>query len=242
MKITLTPKNTTALVFLSFIMQETHELAHTVVGRMICGCWGKRNFNVWTLCKGCSDEKPWYILATYAGPAYSFTVIWLGLYLLLKSSAKVKSIGFALIVSSMPFSRVLTPIIGGGDEVYALNSYWNNHTLAWIVAVVIVLTLAIPPVVKIWTIIENRRKNLWIVGIIFGPFIATGVFVFGILQTLLLGNGILKTYWILGSPMLITLWFILCLIVCAILGNSLTTLLQPSETNAERTRNVNLIH
>lgn len=228
MKIALTPKSTTALLFLSFIMQETHELAHTSVGRLICGCWGRRNFNLWTLCKGCGDERPLSILATYAGPAYTFLVIWTGFYLLLKSSAKLKSIGFALIVSSMPLSRIISPIFGSGDEVYALNSHWNNRPLAWIVAVVIVLALAIPPVVKIWNTIGNRRKPLWMVGLILVPFIMTGIVVFGIFQTLLLDNGILKEYWILGSPMLVTMWFMFCVLICALFAKSLTTLLQPT--------------
>ncbi len=158
MKIALTKKNTTALLFLSFVMQETHEIAHTSVGRLICGCWGERNFNVWTVCKGCSSEQPLSILATVAGPVYSFLVIWIGYYLLTKTPAKLKSVGLALVVSSMPFSRILTPIFGGGDEVFVLTKLWNNHTMAWIISVVIVLFLTVPPVIKIWNTIENRRK------------------------------------------------------------------------------------
>lgn len=228
MKITLTTKNSIALLFLSFIMQETHELAHTTVGRMICGCWGRRNFNLWNLCSGCGDN-PLSILSTYAGPAYSFSIIWTGFFLLAKTSPKLKSIGFALIVSSMPFSRILTPLIGGGDEVYALNSHWNNHTLAWIAAVVIVFALVIPPCVRLWNTIENRRRLFWFLGLMFVPFIMTGIVVFGVFQTLLLGNGVLKEYWILGSPMLVTVWLMACVVVCGVFGRSLTTLLQPKE-------------
>ena len=230
MKITLTPKNSVALLFLSFIMQETHEIAHTGTGRIICGCWGRRNFNLWNLCSGCSDETRLSILATYAGPVYSFLVIWLGYFMLSKSTAKLKSIGLALIVSSMPFSRILTPIFGGGDEVYALSSLWNNHTLAWVVAVGIVLALAVPPCVKVWNTIENDHKALWFLGLIFIPFIMTGIVVFGIFQTFLLGNGVLKEYWVLGSPMLVTVWLIFCIAVFVIFGRSLTTLLQPTES------------
>lgn len=230
MKITLTPKNTIALLFLSFFMQETHELSHTSVGRMVCGCWGKRNFNVWNLCGECRDENPLAILATYAGPTYSFLVIWMGFILLSERfSAKVRSIGFALIVSSMPFSRILTPIFGGGDEVYAFKSHWNNHTLAWIAAVVITLSLAILPCVRLWNAIGNRQRIWWFVGLIFVPFFMTGLVVFGVLQTLLLGNGVLAAYWIMGSPMLITVWLMVCVGVCLISGPSLTTLLQPHE-------------
>lgn len=232
MKIKLTLKNSAALLFLSFVMQETHEIAHTAIGRLICGCWGKRNFNLWTLCSGCSDENPLSILATFAGPVYSFLVIWTGYFLLRKHSPKMKSIGLALIVSSMPFSRIITPLLGGGDEVYAFNVLWKNHTLAWIVSVILVLALAIPPVAKVWSTIENRRKVVWLLGLIFVPFIATGLVVFGVFQTLLLENGVLNEYWILGSPILITVWLLICISIGVLFGKSLTTLLQPASSYA----------
>src|SRR5690606_23929305 len=205
-----------------------HELAHTSVGRMVCGCWGKRNFNVWNLCGECWAENPLAILATYAGPAYSFLMIWSGFILLSdRFSARIRSIGFALIVSSMPFSRIMTPIFGGGDEVYAFNSTWNNHTLSWIAAGVITFSLTIPPCVRLWNTIGSRRRIWWFLGLIFVPFLMTGLVVFGVLQTLLLGNGVLTDYWAMGSPMLITVWLMVCVGVCLILGRSLTTLLQP---------------
>ena len=228
MKVSLTPKNGTALLFLCFIMQETHELAHTTMGRIICGCWGKRNFNLWGLCSGCSDEKSLSILATYAGPFYTFSIIWIGYFLLFKSSPKLKSIGFALIVSSMPFSRILTPILGGGDEVYALNKLLDNHSLAWAAGLTLVFVLVIPPSVKLWNVIENRRKALWFVGILLVPFFMTGAVVFGLLQSLLLENGIMNDYWILGSPKLVTVWTLSSIIVFTVLSKSISTLLEPA--------------
>ncbi len=69
MTLQLTLRNTIDFLFLSFFTQETHELAHTSVGRINCGCWGRRDFNVWRLCKGCWDENQLAVLATYAGPA-----------------------------------------------------------------------------------------------------------------------------------------------------------------------------
>lgn len=230
MKIKLTPKNTVALVFLSFFMQETHELAHTSIGRLICGCWGERNFNVWSVCKGCSSEQPLSLLATVAGPFYSFSIIWIGYYLLTKPSSKLKSAGFSLIVASMPFSRVLTPVFGSGDEVLVLNRLLNNHTLAWVISLALVFLLAIPPVVKIWHTIQNKPKGLWITSLLLVPFLLTGLVVFAILQESLLNKGVLSDYWILGSPVLVTVWLILCVIVCIVLGRSLTTILQPTGT------------
>ncbi|HET9054176.1 MAG TPA: hypothetical protein VFM90_08390, partial [Cyclobacteriaceae bacterium] len=67
---------------------------------------------------------------------------------------------------------------------------------------------------------------LWMAGLILVPFLMTGIVVFGILQTLLLDNGFLKEYWVLGSPMLVTLWLMLCITVCIVSGRSLTTLLK----------------
>jgi hypothetical protein len=210
-------------------MQETHELAHTGVGRLICGCWGKRNFNVWRLCEGCGDH-PLAILATYGGPFYSFAFFWIGYWLMTKTSVRLKSIGFSLIISTMPISRVITPIFGGGDEVYALNIHFNNHTISWILGLAIVLMAVLPPTIKAWRIIENRRKNLWFASLLLVPFVMTGVVVFGILQGLLLDNGVLGDYWILGSPKLITFWFFFSVIIFSLTGSSLKTLLQPIDS------------
>ncbi len=58
----------------------------------------------------------------------------------------------------------------------------------------------------------------------------TGIVVFGIFQTLLLDNGFLKEYWVLSSPMLVTVWLLFCVAVCLIFGRSLTTILQPTDT------------
>ena len=231
LKLSLTPRNTIALQFLSFFMQESHELAHTGVGRLICGCWGKRNFNLWGLCKGCVDEKPLSILATWAGPLYSFSVIWIGMLLLTKPSPRQKSWGLALIVSTMPISRIISPLTGTGDEIFALRQLWDKYYLAWVVAAIAVLLLVIPPVVKVFRTIGNRRRGWWLVGLLLVPFLMTGLVVFAVLQSALLENGVLASYGILGSPILVTLWFAICVVVVVILGKSLGSLLQPVANN-----------
>jgi hypothetical protein len=228
MRVALTVRNSTALIFLSFLMQETHELAHTSVGRLICGSWGRRDFNVWGLSRDCAHDAPLTVLATFAGPVYSFLVIWLGYYMLTRVSAKTKSVGFALIVSTMPFSRVLTPLFGGGDEIFGLTTLGVGRSLAWASTLVVVFALAVPPVVKIYTLIENRRKVLWIIGLILVPFLLVGAVVFGILQGQILKNGILDDYWIMGSPIIVTVWLSVSAAVFAIFAKHITTLLKPA--------------
>lgn len=225
MRIKLTVPNSIALAALSFFMQESHELAHTSVGRLLCGCWGRRNFNLWGLCADCVRSEPITLLATLAGPFYSFTMIWIGYYLLTKASARTKSFGLALVISSMPFSRVLTPIFGGGDEIFALTRFGMNHTLAWVLTLIVVFALAVPPMVRIYRTIENRRKVLWIIGLLLVPFLMIGAVVFALLQGFVLGNGILADDWVLGSPMIVTLWVLTCVAVVIVFGRHLGTLL-----------------
>lgn len=227
MKIKLTVSNVIALLALSFFMQESHELAHTGVGRAICGDWGWRDFNVWGVAEGCSERTPLAVLATFAGPIYSFAVIWVGYFLLSGGrSAAIKSIGFALIVASMPFARILTPLFGGGDEVHGMRVLGLDRAVAWPIAVAATLALAVPPVVKIYTTIQNRMKPLWLVGLLLVPFLATGAVVFALLQGYLLRNGVLDETWILGSPMLVSVWFFAVVAVIILFGRHLATLLK----------------
>jgi hypothetical protein len=184
---------------------------------------------VWGLSRDCANDAPLTLLATFAGPVYSFSVIWLGYYMLTRASARAKSIGFALVVSSMPFSRVLTPLVGGGDEIFGLTALGVSHSLAWASTLALVFGLAVPPVAKIYTLIENRRKALWIVGLMLAPFLLVGAIVFGIVQELILKNGILDDYWIMGSPIIVTAWLFVSAGVFAIFGNHTVRLLIASD-------------
>ena len=52
MKLKLTSQFVLTFLALTFLMHEAHEIVHTSIGRLICGCWGMRDINVWELCKG----------------------------------------------------------------------------------------------------------------------------------------------------------------------------------------------
>ena len=51
MKIKITGKFIIAFLALTFVLLELHEIVHTGVGRIICGCWGLRDFNAWEICE-----------------------------------------------------------------------------------------------------------------------------------------------------------------------------------------------
>jgi len=205
-KLTLTPKFILAFLALTFLMHEAHEIVHTTVGRIICGCWGERDFNVWGLCTGCPEREPLSIISTFAGPIFTFTMIWIGAFLIDDvRTVEQKTFGFSLIFANTPFARIMTASLGGGDEVWGLGYLMNDHSIAWMTGFLLVLIITIFPIVKAFKLIKNKRKLLWFLLFFLAPTFIDILVVLGILNTLL-QQGLLSSYWILGSPMIVSIW------------------------------------
>ncbi len=208
MKLRLSLQYILTFLALSFIMHEAHEIVHTSIGRIICGCWGQRDFNVWGLCEGCSEQNPISIISTFAGPIFTFIMIWLGAYLIGKEKTdKQKAIGFSLIFANMPFGRILTASFGSGDEVFALSHLLESYALARFIGLSLVLAITIIPLWKAYRLIANRRKIGWFLLFFIAPLIIDIIVVLLGMNTLL-EKGILSEYWILGSPIIVTVWTI----------------------------------
>jgi hypothetical protein len=206
MKLKLTLQFIITFLALTFVMHEAHEIVHTTIGRIICGCWGERDFNVWGLCEGCSEKHPIAIFSTFAGPIFTFSMIWLGTSLIGNSkSNNQKEFGFSLIFANMPFARILTASMGGGDEVWGLNQLLNNHSLSWTIGLITIITLTIYPLWKAYQLIENNNKIFWFLGFFLLPTLIDLLLVLGVMNTIL-EKGVLNKYWILGSPILVTIW------------------------------------
>ena len=144
------------------MMHEAHEIVHTSIGRLICGCWGVRDFNIWELCKGCLEKKPVSVLSTFAGPIFTFIMIWVGVILIgQEKTDRQKTMGFSLIFANIPFARILTASFGGGDEVWGLNILLKSHSLAWTIGLLSILPITIIPLCKAYKLIANKRKIGW---------------------------------------------------------------------------------
>jgi hypothetical protein len=209
MKIKLSVDYILAFLLLTFFMHEAHEIAHTALGRLLCGCWGQRDFNVWTLCEGCAEQNKWSILATFAGPVFTFCMIGYGSVLIGKNKTNhQKAFGFSLIFANMPLARILTASFGGGDEVWALNKLLKNYPIAWSLGLGIILIITFLPLRKVYIRLENKRKIAWLIGFLIVPILANVLVVLGVLNTLL-SKEILSSYWILGSPIIVSVWTIL---------------------------------
>lgn len=210
MKLQLNPRNVFAFCLFAVLMGEAHEIAHFIVGRIACGCWPtSRDFNAWQLC-----DCDWGNYATAAGPIFSMALAWIGMFLLKNQSAVKQSFGFALIWANVPQARIMTVLMGGGDERVVLRSLTKGTALEpyylWI-ATFIVLVIALPPIVASFRMVKNKRGWLYNIGFITLPLVILGTYGFVFLNRLL-ENGFLKDVWIMGTPLLITLHTLLVLI------------------------------
>lgn len=226
LQIQLTFRNLLVFMAFFFLMHEVHELAHIITGRIICGCWGNRDFNVWDLCADCLAAKPWAIAATFAGPLFTFTMLWLGWYLLkYGKSAHQTSLGLLFILGNMQFGRMYMAATGSGDEVWGLrelflNADRSNILTIKIAAFLVVSLICIPPLIMAYKAIANKRKILVYTGFLIVPLVLDTVIILIILNGIL-QKGILSRVWVMGTPFLVTLWFLLCAGIVAMNKKSL---------------------
>ncbi len=211
MKIQLSVSYAVTFLLLLIVMLELHEIAHIVVGRLICGCWGERDFNVWDLCQSCPNGESLGWLATLAGPVLSFCLMWFGWYWLSNKDPKLKAIGYALIFANIPFGRITTVMMGGGDEMVVTRDFLGGtltRNQMILLCSTVVLVFAIPPIIKAYREIKNQRAWLHLIGFLTLPLAFILVYIlFGLNN--LLSSGFLAQVWILGTPLLITLHTIL---------------------------------
>lgn len=223
MNIKLNFKFVISFLALLFVMHEAHELVHTTFGRIICGAWGERDFNVWGLAEGCNQGDLVSMLPTYFGPIFTFTMIWIGtLFLKPENSVQKKSFGFALIFANMPFARIITAVFGSGDEVYATNVLLDNYNLSWAIGLLVILLIVAYPLYKAFITINKNRWG-WFLLFFLAPIFIDLVFILGLMNTLL-EKGLLSNYWILGSPMLVTFWTIFVVLIFILMRKHIFTL------------------
>ncbi|WP_428660452.1 hypothetical protein [Runella sp.] len=222
MNIHLTVKFSIAFVALLFVMSEAHEIVHITVGRLLCGCWGARDFNVWGLCEECAS--PYALFATFAGPLFTFGMLWIGAFYLKKTkSEQQKSFGYALIFANMPFARLFQPLTGGGDEVWALTRLLHNHGLAQVIGFIGIFIITFFPLYRAYSIVKNKNRALYFILFFLLPVLLVHLVLLGGMNSLL-KHGVLSNYWLMGTPVLITVWTLIMLTVFLLFRKSIFTL------------------
>lgn len=194
-----------AFVFLILVAHDLHELIHTGVGRLLCGAWGPRDFNVWQLAPGCDTWIP-----TLMGPLLSWSLMWIGALLLLRSTDVARrGIGLALVFAPNPLGRLLPALVGGGDEgVLARALLGASGPWARVLLILVALCTVIPPVIIAWRSMTMPRRGWWFALLFISGILVTGT-VYLAIGNRLLARGVLTAPGALGAPLLIELSMLL---------------------------------
>ena len=212
-------------LLLLIVMMEFHEMVHISVGRIICGCWGPRDFNVWSLCDTCRDTRPLWWLSTFSGPMFSFAMMWLGMFWLYSSDLKMKALGFSFIFSNIPFGRITTVMMGGGDEMMVIRNFMKDdfsRTSMIAICSALVLAITLPPIIKAYKSLTNKHAWIYIIAFLTLPLLFLLTYTLTGLNTLL-KNGFLSTAWIMGTPLLITLHTLIAFVLLMLFRKNLFT-------------------
>ncbi len=223
MKLIITWKYVIAFLAFNMIMGELHEQAHIITGYLICGCYGPRDISSWTTCADCARPSLAF-WATAVGPLFSYAMMWLGASLFSRGAyMSRRAIGFSLLFANLPFARIFTALVGGGDEKTFLQQLMGEDTasLARIMAIVITMLICMPPVIMAAKKLMNKNVGLIIAGFLILPLL------FGMVYQRMLINGLLREGVaadtnILGTPDLILVHFGLMLAILWMLRRELT--------------------
>ena len=232
MKIRITPKYLLALLALMIVTGELHEQVHITTGYLLCGGYGPRDFNAWQTAEVCALPE-WRFLATAAGPLFSYLVMWTGALLLVKAKSKnYQAIGFSLVFAALPFARMFTAVMGGGDEKVVFLKLFPDQVSVQsgkILAAVFVTAVCLPPVLIAWAKLKNRFAFVYIIGFCVLPLVVLGIYVLTFLNGLL-DKGVLASADILGTPTLILAHFALTAVVLFFTRRWLLNLNRPDLT------------
>ncbi|GAB5523144.1 MAG: hypothetical protein Roseis2KO_10160 [Roseivirga sp.] len=188
-KLKLTTKYCIALYCITMLYASLHELVHHFAGYLVCGAWGYKSFNSFeTACEGGAISY----LATYAGPVFTFAMMYVGMYLLRSNKSQFHShLGFAMIFAQMPVQRMLGPIMGFNDELYATGRLFGYTTINTWIVIILVWVICMPPLIQAYKAIQNKQKLLWfLLYALLLPYILFGP-VFFVLEYLMLQKGVL---------------------------------------------------
>lgn len=195
-----------AAIFAVLVAHDLHELTHTGVGRLLCGAWGTRDFNVWQLAPGCETWIP-----TLVGPVISWMVMWGGVMLLRSPDDGRRWTGLALVFAANPLGRLLPALVGGGDEsVVARALVGAQGPWARLLVIAVACVTVVPPLVVAWRAMAMPRRGWWFGLLFIGGILVTGP-VYLLLGNGLLARGVLSGPGLLGGPVLVELAILLAL-------------------------------
>ncbi len=217
-----------AFISLRHLFHEFHEFGHMVSGRLFCGAWGTRDFNrVHAVADQCALSHFPDILVAFAGPLFNYIAIWTGAVLIrtAKSSGRL-AWGLTLIFASLPFARLFTVLIGGGDEMGMARVYISNPLTARLTAIAVVSAILIYPLYTAFKALYVKSHKVWyFIGFLILPMILEGAVVL-LFFNYLLKIGVLNETWMMGSPILVSIVLLIALITFVLSAKFINSLVK----------------
>jgi hypothetical protein len=239
-KLHFTLKSLFAFLALLFVCHELHELFHTTVAYWQCGCWGQRDFNAWQVCTTCPPVVN-TIWATAVGPLFTYLMIWTGWLLMNKrNNIEQQSFGFALVWANVPFARLFTVLMKGGDEGVIAKAIVGQSKLPigiWLLEIAVILLLVTPAFVRAWQLLAVQKRVWAFISFLIGPMLMEFISMHKI-GNQLLANDVLAQPGILGSPLLINIWNSIWLVLLLVSFSNLGKLFQSKQQIAARKKEV----
>ncbi|HXB43653.1 MAG TPA: hypothetical protein VNV85_06330 [Puia sp.] len=219
MKINFSVTYLLAFLSLLFLVQELHDWSHVLASEWICGCFGTKTFDSWTVCDNCEASGKILVLSILAGPTLTYILVWISWSLMGRGhSAGTKSFGLTLLFAANPFVNILAAFGGGGDITEAMRRLYQNpdgsnrHVVA-IFALLIVLVLTVPPILRAIQMIKgNKEKLILIPAFLLLPNFMERLFVFKGMNWVL-QQGIFQEEAFAGASLLVVVWLFILVIV-----------------------------
>lgn len=208
-------KTLSAFVVILLLHAELHELVHVWPGAAICGSFGQRDFNSWSLSSGCNS-----ILPTIFGPVFTFSVAYGAAWFsrnILRSNLNHLLL---VLASTTLFGRVLTAMLGGGDELQVMRHLLSPELLphARAITVITLTLLSIWPAVIAYRALSGRLGLLLLWSVV--PFLFLVVFVLLGLNSLMRIDAF-ATPLVLGSPPVVHVYTIVILLLAPLAWKSI---------------------
>ena len=149
---------------LTFFVHEIHDWAHTLVARVMSGCWPPRAFDNWQFCVETPVSLGEKALATIAGPLINLLLLYIGWQKMNESNSEdQQSLGCCLVFAALPLNNLMAAASGGGDLTTAIRlgfaRYHNNHVIN-LIGLAIMLLFCVPPVIRAFTLLPWRNGKL----------------------------------------------------------------------------------
>lgn len=207
-KLLISWKWVVAFLALTILCGTSHEFVHHFTGGALCGGFGAKTFNSYSLIPGCGGWRE--IVANLAGPAFTFGLMWWGAAMLLSPDEKKRRIGLALIFANFPINRLIFVLLRFNDEYWSAYQMFGGSDSVHAATVLLVWLIALPPVVIGYLTIANSPRWAWFLGLFTLPFAFVLGFVGFLELYLLIKKHVLATT-IIGVPWLIVVTEVIAL-------------------------------